>query len=91
MAKSKQNLRLRFWVDAALALLTGLSVVLTIVWHSWIEVLGFDPDRHNGSSEWSIVAAFFLLFLVFAVFARLEWCSAAPTIPNTRGPGASSA
>jgi hypothetical protein len=66
-------LRKRFWIESALATITGVLFVITLFWHDWLEAFGFDPDHHNGSAEWFIVAVFFVLFAVFAIAARLEW------------------
>jgi hypothetical protein len=66
-------------VESALAGLLGALSVLALLWHDWIEALGFDPDQHDGSAEWFIVLALFVLFVAFAVPARLEWRRAAPT------------
>jgi hypothetical protein len=50
---------------------------LTFFWHDWLEVFGIDPDSHNGTAEWLIVAGAFVLCVVFTVSARLEWRRAA--------------
>jgi hypothetical protein len=73
----RRKVRKRFWVETALAALTGGLFVLTLFWHDWLEVLGLDPDKHNGTAEWLIVAGLFVLFVAFAVSARLEWRSTA--------------
>ena len=67
------KLRARFWVESALAALTGVLFVLTFFWQDWLEAFGFDPDNHDGSAEWLIVCGLFVLFVVFAASARLEW------------------
>jgi len=70
----KSAVRARFWLEVALASLSGLLAVLTVSWRDWIEALtGFDPDRHNGSLEWAIVAGLLLLCVAMGVFARAEW------------------
>lgn len=73
MKSSHGRVRARFWIETALAALTGALVVLTLFWHDWLEALGFDPDNHSGAAEWLIVGALFVLFVAFAVSARLEW------------------
>ncbi len=66
--------KLRFGVEAALALLAGCLGILTILWHDWIEALtGWDPDHHNGSAEWAIVAALLTAAAVLTALARREW------------------
>jgi hypothetical protein len=50
--------KIRVRLETAIALLAGALGILTIFWHDWIETLtGWDPDHHNGSFEWLIVAA----------------------------------
>jgi hypothetical protein len=74
---ARRQIRVRFWIETALAGLTGALFVLTLFWRDWLEVLGFDPDHHNGAAEWLIVAALFVLCLGLSVVARLEWRRAA--------------
>jgi hypothetical protein len=65
---------MRFWVKAGLAALCGLLGVLTLFACDWIEALtGFDPDDHNGSFEWAIVAALFLVCLLLSIAVRADW------------------
>jgi hypothetical protein len=60
------NIRIRFWVEAGLAALSGFLGILTLFTRDWIEALtGFDPDNHNGSFEWMIVAMLLRLHSVF--------------------------
>jgi hypothetical protein len=45
-----------------------------VFWRDWIEALtGFDPDHHNGSFEWLIVAGLFAASVLVARAARVEW------------------
>ena len=65
--------RTRFWLEAGAAATTAFLAVLTLITREWIEaVFGVDPDRHSGSLEWTMVAAFFLLTLLFGALARAE-------------------
>jgi hypothetical protein len=73
MGPAQRSVRTRFWVETALATPTGALSVLTLVWRDWIEVLGVDPDHHDGTVEWLIVGALMALSAGFAVSARLEW------------------
>ena len=75
---AKSELRTRFWVEIVLAAITGGLFVLTLFWRDWLEVFGVDPDNHDGSVEWLIVAGLFVLSVAFAVSARREWSRAAP-------------
>jgi hypothetical protein len=65
--------RSRFWVECALAGVSGSLLVLTLLTREWIEViLRVDPDRGSGSLEWAISAALLGTTLAFALVARLE-------------------
>jgi hypothetical protein len=74
---SEPKMRSRFWVEIVLAALSGGLFVLTLFWHDWLEAFGFDPDNHNGTVEWLIVAGLFVVCATFVVAARLEWRRAA--------------
>ena len=68
------KVRARFWFETALASLCGFLAVLTLFWRDWVEALtSFDPDQHNGSFEWTIVAGLFVLCVAVGVVARAEW------------------
>ncbi len=70
----ESNVRARFWLESALALLCGVLAVITLVWRDWIEALtGFDPDHHSGALEWTIVVVLLVLFVVITRAARIEW------------------
>jgi hypothetical protein len=73
MGNVDRRVRARFWVEAGLAALTGGLFVLTFFWHDWLEAFGFDPDHHNGTVEWLVVAALLGLCVVLSFSARLEW------------------
>ena len=73
MATSDKDLRTRFWVETALAVVTGALFLLTLVWHDWLEALGFDPDHGDGSAEWLIVVGLLVVTVVFGLAARSEW------------------
>jgi hypothetical protein len=70
----KRRLTPAFWVEAGLASLTAFLVILTAVWHDWIEgIFGFDPDHHNGLFEWELVAVCLILTVLCTWLARREW------------------
>jgi DMSO/TMAO reductase YedYZ heme-binding membrane subunit len=73
MWASDRKLRIKFWLEAALASVTGVLCVVTLVWRDWLEAFGFDPDRHTGGAEGVIVAALFVLSLACATTAGIEW------------------
>jgi hypothetical protein len=71
---TQKQLRRRFWVEAALAALTGVAALGTIFAKDWIEIVfGGDPDHGNGSLEWAVVAALAVVAGVFSLIARAEW------------------
>ena len=66
--------RALFWLEFTLAVVCAGLAVVTIFWHGWIETLtGFDPDHHNGSFEWLIVAMLFTGSGLAGLAARGEW------------------
>ena len=67
------RLRKRFWVESGSAIATAALAVLTLFWHDWIEVTGWDPDRHSGLLEWLVVAALAALSVSSTVLAHREW------------------
>jgi len=68
------GLRHRFWLESALALITGAAAVITLFWHDWIEIIfGVDPDQGNGSAEWLVVVILLIVTSVLVLGARLEW------------------
>jgi tetrahydromethanopterin S-methyltransferase subunit E len=70
----KRTVRLRFWLETGLASLTGVLAVVTLFWRDWIEALtGWDPDHHNGSAEWAIVAGLAVVSILLFLAARVEW------------------
>jgi hypothetical protein len=69
----QRKMRTRFWVEIAAASLTGVLFMLALVWKDWLEAFGFEPDNHDGTVEWLMVAGLFVLSAAFAVSARLEW------------------
>jgi hypothetical protein len=82
-----RRLRKRFYTESALAGLSGVLGVLTIFWRDWIEGLtGFDPDRHNGTVEWLVVAGLLAVAITSGLVARLEWRRAAERLAT--GPAA---
>ena len=72
--------RRRFWIEAALAVVSATLLLVTLVWREWIEaVFRVDPDRSSGALEWAIVAALCLTTLAFGALARSDWRTRAST------------
>ena len=68
-----QHPRTRFWIECALACISGALLVLTVVWADWIElVFGVDPDSGSGQLEWATVGLTVALTVIFATLARVE-------------------
>jgi hypothetical protein len=69
-----RHLPIRFWIEAAMASITGVLAILTLIWKDWIEIVfGVDPDHHNGSFEWLIVAVCLAATVVFSLLASRAW------------------
>jgi hypothetical protein len=69
-----RSVRVRFWVEATLATMTGVLFVVTVVSREWIEaIFGVDPDGGDGSLEIAILAILLVASVAFSVFARAEW------------------
>jgi hypothetical protein len=67
-------LRFRAALESIIALIAGVLGVITIFWHDWIEALtGWDPDQHNGTAEWFIVAVLLIAAAIASLFARRHW------------------
>jgi hypothetical protein len=76
------NGSMRFWIETALATSCGFLALLTLVSRDWIEALtGYDPDQHDGSVEWIIVAALALLCVLLSLAALRS----AERLRNLRG------
>ena len=73
-------LRRRFWIEAGLAAISAVALVLTAAWPDWIEeVLAVAPDGGSGAVEWAIVAALVVCAVALPELARREWRRAHPT------------
>jgi hypothetical protein len=70
----RKKLRLRFWLETGLAIVTLVLFVVTLVNREWIEaVFGVDPDNRSGSLEWLIVVALLVVTIALFTLARFEW------------------
>jgi hypothetical protein len=71
-------LRRRFWAEGAMAVVTAVLFVATLIQPDWIEeVLHLDPDAGNGSVEWLIVGALAVVTVGLIALAGSEWRRAA--------------
>lgn len=68
-----RTIRARFWFEIVAAVASGSLAVLTVFWRDWIEVTGWDPDAHNGTVEWLVVAVLAAIAVIAGVLARAEW------------------
>jgi hypothetical protein len=70
----KTAIRFRFWLEATMATITGIMLVLTLLWEDWVEaIFGISPDGGSGSFErWLVVALCVATIALFAM-ARSEW------------------
>ena len=68
------RLKIRVRLEMAVALATGMLGLLTVFWPDWIEMLtGRDPDQHNGSVEWLLVAGLLVVAVATSLLARRDW------------------
>jgi hypothetical protein len=67
-----------FWAEATLAGLSAALVLLTAIWHDWVEgIFGVDPDHHDGGFEWQLAIVCVVLAVAFSRLARDRWRKAA--------------
>ena len=70
----RNALRRRFWLETAMAMITGVLFVITLIRNDWIEIVfGVDPDNNNGTFEWLIVGALLLVTITLFILASYEW------------------
>jgi hypothetical protein len=73
-APMRNALRRRFWLETALAIITGILFIITLVQRDWIEVVfNVDPDNRSGSLEWLIVGVLLVVTLTLITLASFEW------------------
>ena len=74
------EVRSRFLIETALAAVSGILGVLTLVTPDWIElVFHVEPDQGSGALEWAVVAALASAGILFGGLARAEWRRAQPS------------
>jgi hypothetical protein len=67
------GLRRRFWVESALAVVTGVVALMTILQRDWLEIFGIEPDAGDGSVELLITLALAVVTVLFAAAASVDW------------------
>ena len=75
----KRSLPPLFWLEIVLSAFSAVSLVLSLVWPQWIEML-FEvaPDGGDGSDEWGITLGFAIATVTLLALARREWRRAHP-------------
>jgi len=69
----RNALRGRFWLEASMAIVTGILFVITLVQRDWIEfVFNIDLDNANGALEWLIVGALSVTTITLFTLASIE-------------------
>jgi hypothetical protein len=70
----RNALRRRFWLATAVAIVTSILLVITLVQRDWIEIVfGVDPDNRNGTLEWLIIGALLVVTITLFTLASYEW------------------
>jgi hypothetical protein len=70
----RNALRRRFWLETAMAIVTSILFVITLVQRDWIEIVfGVDPDNRNGTLEWLIVGALLVVTITLLTLVSYEW------------------
>jgi tetrahydromethanopterin S-methyltransferase subunit E len=70
----RNALRRRFWLETAMAIVTGILFVITLVRSDWIEIVfRVDPDNNNGTLEWLIVGVLLVVTITLFILASYEW------------------
>jgi hypothetical protein len=68
-----REVRGRFWVEAALFVVSFALLIVTVVWRDWIElVFGVDPDHRDGSLEYLMVLGLLVVASTTFAIARRE-------------------
>lgn len=70
----RNALRLRFWLEVSMAIVTGILFMVTLVQRDWIEVIfNVDPDNRSGTLEWLIVGGLLIVTIALFTLASYEW------------------
>lgn len=73
----RRDIRGRFWIEAAIAVVGTALLVLTVFEPQWIErVFGIDPDAGSGALELAISLGLLLVAATSWLLAAKEWRAA---------------
>jgi hypothetical protein len=76
------RLKLRFWLETGLALISCAVLLVTILRKDWLEIAyRVDPDGRSGSLEWLIVAVALATTISAITLAAREWRRRAALAP----------
>ena len=67
-------------IETTLAAISGVLGLVTLFWHDWLEVTGWDPDNHSGSAEWIIAVVLIAVALTLGALARREHRRSLPAV-----------
>jgi hypothetical protein len=77
----RRTLPLRFWFEAATAVVGACLFVLTLITREWFELLtGIDPDGGNGSLELVIAGTLLAISAVSIALARRDYTRAVAAV-----------
>jgi hypothetical protein len=62
-------------VEALLAGLFAMGAAITMIVPDWIEAFGVQPDRGDGTAEWTIVVTLGLAAMIVALLSRRHYRS----------------
>ncbi len=69
----RNALRRRFWLETAMAIVTSILLVITLVQRDWIEIVfGVDPDNRNGTLESLLIGALLVATITLFTLASYE-------------------
>ena len=69
----RNAMRRRFWLETAMAMITSMVFVITLVRNDWIEIaFGVDPDSTNGTLERLIVGVLVVVSITLYALASYE-------------------
>jgi hypothetical protein len=70
----RNALRLRFWLESGMAIVTSMLFIITLVQRDWIEtIFDIDPDSGSGALEWLIVGSLLAVTITLFTLASYEW------------------